>query len=188
MQKQLPSTGLYTLNVSDVGANDAGAYTLHLDRYTPISNWLGFGYGAPSPYGIDHLGDSDYFAFNVNSGSQFRLTVATRSPLNTRVEVWDTSGALIRSVACTGFTTSGSCTLLLDLSASANGFYKVGVHDVGWDSIGTYQIGVTCLFGNCATGVPIAPVPELPSVWLLSLGTAALGWRRFRRGEHEHGS
>lgn len=181
IQQQLPSTGLYTVNIADSGANDVGPYTLHLDRYPPTNNWLGIPYGPPTQFAIDHLGDSDYFAFNVNAGSQFRLNIATQNAnLLPHVEVWDNKGVLIQTGACVGHTPSGTCSVQFDLGATATGYYKVGVYDVGWNNIENYQIGVSCLFGNCANGVP-SPVPELPATWLLTMGFGIIGWRRLSR-------
>jgi hypothetical protein len=188
MDVVLDTSGLYTLNVSDAGANNIGAYTLHLDQYPPASNWLGYGYGTPTAsnpqtYAIDHLGDSDYFAFNVKAGSQFRFSLATTTAsLDAHVEIWDTTGTRIQSTFCNGhggFSGAAStCNVLLDMTAAADGIYKVGVYDVNWENTGSYQISTTCLFGTCATGIP-SPVPELPTPGLLALGLC-VGWLKFR--------
>lgn len=178
----LATTGTYTVNFADAGANNAGAYTLHLDQYPPVGNWVGFGYGLPTAFAIGHLGDSDYFAFNVLAGSQFRLSVGTQTAgLDAHVEVWNTTGQSIQSTSCNGHAGGSggatTCNVLLDMTATADGYYKVGIYDVGWDNTGNYQIGVTCLFGTCATGVP-SPIPEVPAHMMLGLGLAFVGWRR----------
>jgi hypothetical protein len=178
---QLATTGLYTLNIADAGTDEAGSYILHLDQYPPVTNWQGFGYGAPTPYDLGHQNDSDYFAFFGASGSGARLSVGSLTAgLDPRVEVWDPSGQLVQSTACSGtsqFGASITCTVLIDLNFSADGIYKVGIDDAGWDETGAYQLGVTCLFGTCATSVP--QVPEPPAFWLLGAGVAGLlSWRR----------
>jgi hypothetical protein len=185
LRTQLASSGIYTLNVADSGANNTGAYTLHIDQYPPVENWLGFGYGAPVQHTIDHLGDSDYFAFNAKAGSNFRLTVATLTAgVDAHVEVWNTAGALNTSTACAGHDVFGNpilCNVLLDLSTASDGIFKVGVYDTGWNNNGNYQISVTCLFGECATGVP-SPVPEIPAGWMLGAGIGLICARRLRKG------
>jgi hypothetical protein len=194
LDTQLAGSGAYTLNVADAGTDEAGAYVLHLDQSPPVNNWVGFGYGTPSPNTLGHLGDSDYFAFFGNAGSGVRLSIgSTTAGLDPNVEVWDASGHTIKTGACSGSNIYGQpvqCAVLIDLDFSAGGVFKVGVNDAGWDETGNYVLGVTCLYGNCASGIPVPPVsgvPEAPAAWLMGAGIAGLlAWRRrpARRGPH----
>jgi hypothetical protein len=172
LDQALPSTGDYILNLSDIGANEIGNYTLHLDQYPPTNNWVGFAYDSPVLEDLGHLGDMDFLAFSGAAGTGVRVTTRTTDAgLDPQLEIWDPLGNLISDTFCDGGSVS-RCTTSVDLDLSLTGTYKLGLTDVGWNETGGYDLGVSCLFGACPTAAPAVPLP--PAVWLFGSGLLGL--------------
>lgn len=163
--------GRYSLNVSDLGTDNAGNYVLHLERYPPVDNWLGVAYATPHDDEIGHFPDLDFFAFSGAAGTVVSLSLQTLGVnLDPRLEVWDPSGVLVVDTGCESSSLSG-CSVTVDLGITADGVYRVATFDQGWDNLGLYRLQINCAFGSC----PTLPVPE-PASWALWLaGLAALG-------------
>lgn len=172
----LIDTGVFYINLSDQGSNEAGSYTLHLDRYPPVNNWDGLAYATPVAASIDHLGDMDFFAFSGNASTEVRVSLAsTSSGIDPLLEIWDPSGNAIVSEACNGsFSGSGvTCAVTPFLSLTDTGIYRIGISDSGWNETGQYTLGVSCLFGDCPTQAPI-PTPIPAGIWLFGSGLLGL--------------
>ena len=190
LDQSLTAAGVYTLNVSDVGADDTGSYQFHIDGHPPIDNWVGLAYGAVNEVSssIGHTTDSDYFAFNGVAGTVVRLTVRTTTAgagLDPYLEVWNPAGARISNTVCNGnsFGTPVLCSNLADVALEASGVYKIGIYDASWDETGGYKLSVGCQFGNCpsVSSPPPMPVPEPDSIALLIGGLGWLGFATRRR-------
>lgn len=184
--RTLPTNGSYTINTADGGSDEAGSYQLHLERYPPVWNWTGIGYGAPATAdALGHPVDIDMFAFNGVAGSSVRVTVATPAVLDPHMQIWDPAGTLLYNNFCTGFAGTGPCSNSTDLNLTATGLYRVAIFDSGLDETGAYNLQVNCLFGACPlpTDALPMPIPE-PTTWMLmGLGLAGIGARlRARRG------
>lgn len=182
----LTSSGLYTVNMSDVGANEAGAYQLQLETYPPLNNWLGFGYGVSAEV-AESLAvpvDMDFYGFAAAAGTQVRLTVVTTTGgLDPVLEIWSPSGQRLSETVCNGNDVFGNpifCTNLVDLNIATSGVYKVGLRDSGLDDTGGYRLQANCLFGDCPTAIP-SPIPEPASMVYLLLGAPRLALRLRRR-------
>jgi hypothetical protein len=168
----IATAGTYTLNFSDSGANNAGNYELHLERFPPVNNWVGFAYGTPFADKIDHATDMDFMAFQGKAGTGVRLTIASNTgDIDPYVEIWDPSGASFKTLSCSGT----GCTASVDLALSATGIYKVGIYDSGLEEVGNYTLGVNCLYGVCPAGIPTAPVPEPETYAMLLAGLGTIG-------------
>jgi PEP-CTERM motif len=169
------ATGSYTLNVRDTGSDETGNYSMHIDTYPPVNNWVGFALGVPINHQLGHLTDSDYFAFLGAAGTGVTLTGSSLTPgVDLGVEVWDPSGNRIVSGACAGNTFSGVpllCINSTNLDLTQTGTYRVSINDANWDETGNYSLSVGCLYGDCATGL----VPEPGTVAMMLAGLAALG-------------
>lgn len=169
----LTSTGTYTLNVSDINSDEVGNYSLHIDAYPPTNNWVGFAYDSPVLEELGHVSDMDFLAFSGAAGTEVRLTARSLAGgLDPQLEVWDPLGNLISDTFCNG-SFSSLCTTSADLALSLTGTYKVGLTDIGWNETGNYDLGVSCLFGDCPTAAPPA-VPLPPAVWLFGSGLLGL--------------
>jgi hypothetical protein len=154
LDANLTSTGTYTLSVSDVNSDESGNYSLHIDAYPPTDNWVGFAYDLPVLEELGHVSDMDFLAFSGAAGTEIRLTVRSLTGgLDPQLEVWDPQGNLISDTFCNG-SYSSLCTTSADLSLSMTGIYRVGLTDVGWNETGNYDLGVSCLFGDCPTEAP----------------------------------
>lgn len=78
------TSGTYTINFSDSGANNAGNYELDLEQYPPTNNWTGFAYGTPANVdSLDYATDMDFFAFQGPPG----LGPGLRSPRTAAVSI-----------------------------------------------------------------------------------------------------
>ena len=153
----LTSTGTYTLNVSDINADETGNYSLHLDLYPPTNNWVGFAYDSPVLEDLGHLSDMDFLAFNGAAGTGVRVTTHTfTGGLDPHLEIWDPLGKLISDTNCNGGSFS-TCTTSVDLDLSLTGVYRLSLSDLSWNETGSYDLGVSCLFGDCPTAAPAPP-------------------------------
>lgn len=167
IDESLPSSGTYVLSVSDVGVDETGGYTLHMDRYPPLNNWTGLLYDRPLTDVLGHMGDHDFLAFNGAAGTSVRLAVSSAATrMDPHLEVWDPNGVRIYDQSCDGFF---GCSLVASLDLSIGGLYRLGLSDINWDETGGYNLGLTCQFGNCPSVVPIPP-----AVWLLASGLLGL--------------
>jgi hypothetical protein len=174
----LPQTGTYTLNVSQLGLDHIGNYSLHLDEAPPKNNWVGIGYGATRNDKIDHFSDSDYYAFDGLSGTTVEITFAgITNGLHPHLEIWGPNGTLLSDTNCNNgiFT----CVDSVDLALGQTGVYKLGLSQLGYDGSGDYSVGVSCLFGSCPSTIPV-PVPE-PKTYVLMLMGLVIGSLVVRR-------
>jgi len=170
LDQVLSSTGLYFLNLSDIGANESGNYNLSLYQYPPANNWDGIAYDVPLFEQLGHRGDMDFLAFNGSAGTGVQISLASSTfGLDPRLEVWDPLGNLIEDTWCSGnsFGTA-KCSLTPGLNLSETGIYKIGLSDVGWNETGGY-----CLYGDCPSSLPSA-VPVPASIWMFGTGLAGL--------------
>jgi hypothetical protein len=178
LDQTFTSAGLYTLNLSDLGADEAGSYQLHLDRYPPVNNWVGFKYATPVSEALGHSTDMDFFAFKGVANSGVRLTVATATGgLDPVLEVWDPQGIRISNTFCSGtdgFGRPALCTDTVDFDFSQTGTYKIGISESGLDETGNYRFEVSCLYGNCPSPLDLAPAVPEPSSFALTLAGLAL--------------
>lgn len=173
----IASTGTYTINFSDGGANNAGNYELHLEQYPPKNNWVGFSYGAPPTDAIDHATDMDFWAFQGAAGTGARLSISSNSGgLDPYAEIWDPSGTSFKTLSCSGT----GCTASFDFDFTMSGIYRIAINDVGFDEVGNYTLGMNCLYGACAIGAP-APVPEPETYAMLLAGLGIIGSMARRR-------
>ena len=165
----LPSTGAYTATVSDLGLNDAGNYTLHIDQYPPVSNWLKVGYDAPMSEELGHLADFDAYSFDAVAGSLVRINVqGTTQFLDMSLEAFSPVGNLLDSASC---NTNFTCSTSVDLNIADTGLHSFLIADLGNNDTGGYDFSVTCLSSDC-DGSTVVPVP--PAVWLFGSGLIGL--------------
>ena len=176
MDQELTVDGVYYLNLSDVGSNEVGNYTLSLYQYPPGGNWNGIGYDTPLTEELGHKGDMDFLAFNGVAGTGVKLSLfSNTNGLDPRIEVWSPSGALLNDTWCNGGAGgwASRCSLSPELDLSETGIYKIGLSDVSWDELGAYTLGLSCIYGDCPTTIP-SPIPIPAATWLFCSGLAGL--------------
>lgn len=175
LDQTLSSTGLYFLNLSDIGANEAGNYNLSLYQYPPANNWDGIAYDTPLFEQLGHRGDMDFLAFNGAAGTGVKISLASSTlGLDPQLEVWDPSGNLIESTWCNGNPFGAvKCSVVPELDLSKTGTYKIGLSDFSWNETGGYGIGVSCIYGDCPSALPSA-VPIPASIWMFGTGLVGL--------------
>ncbi len=175
LDQTLSSTGTYFLNLSDIGSNESGNYTLSLYQYPPVNNWDGIAYDAPLSEQLGHLGDMDFLAFSGSAGTGVKISLASNTlGLDPLLEVWDPLGNLVESTSCNGNPFGPTiCSVAPELNLTETGIYRIGLSDVGWNETGNYSIGVSCLFGDCPSAAP-SPVPVPAAIWLFGSGLAGL--------------
>jgi hypothetical protein len=182
LSRTLAGDGAYTINVADTGADEQGDYEVHLDRYPPVNNWLGIGYGTSYSDALAHPTDMDFFGFVGNAGTGVRVTSSVPGPHEPQMDIWDPNGLLVYSSFC-GNQFGFPCSNTKDLDLTVSGIYRVAVSEAALDEAGTYTLQINCLYGDCPlpSAPPPVPVPE-PGRWLtLALGLGALGLRLRRR-------
>lgn len=138
----LPVTGTYTILISDDGLNEAGPYTLVLERELPRRYVPWINANQTTPVVVDNAVDVDWLHFHAEAGSTMSLAVSSPNGLDPRVEIFAPSEQLIATESC-----SQSCSLLIPLAAlPETGQYTVRFSDEGRDEAGTMQVTLNCIF------------------------------------------
>ena len=150
----LSVTGTYRIAISDAGLNDSGDYRLNLQCLVGACDPV-----PPSTLTLETAGeidsptDMDMYEYEAFAGTQIRVALnSTGNLMDSRVEIWDPSGAKLVSSSC-----NDSCTLTLetpDFSGAPSallqsGTYRVAVSDAGVNDSGLYEISIHCLQGTC---------------------------------------
>ncbi|MCP9472135.1 MAG: hypothetical protein NNA30_05330 [Nitrospira sp.] len=181
LDQTLASTGVHFLNISDSGNNEAGNYTLHIDRFPSPDNWTPIAYDSPISTDLGHAGDHDFFAFAGAAGTGVRINLAGQSHfLDPSLQIWDPSGALIFNNFCPGSLT---CSISADLALIQSGLYRMSISDSGLDETGNYSVNLSCSFGTCAPN-PV-PIPAAAPLFATGLISLVAGLRR-RSGKTIH--
>ena len=142
---ELPETGSYTLDVSDAGGDEGGAYRLQLERIPPpvagvvLINQLFFDVDA-----LNVGTDVDFFALEGAVGERIRITVeALTQPFDPRLEVWRESELRLLDASCDGGTATVPlplCSVVEEVVLDDLQPIFIGVSDLGSDESGTFRI------------------------------------------------
>ena len=141
----LPSTGPYTIFVSDFGLTSTGSYGLNLQFVTGSC-------GSPLVCSqtvsgtIGSVAESDAYTFTGNAGDKVVISAYASGALCARAEVYDPSGTLLGHNGCDASTNV--------LTLPTTGTYTILVSDFGLASTGAY--GLSLQFTNARCGAPIA--------------------------------
>jgi len=146
VQATLNETGLWTINIHDGGAPNAGPYTFVLDRLAPASPAA-----EPVEYGktitgeINPLGDADLFIIGGGLGSTIAIqTAQTDGGVQPCIAVYDPDGVLVASDC----HTSGN-TFAITATIAKAGAHTVHIADRGNNDVGTFSLTLQCLAGDC---------------------------------------
>jgi hypothetical protein len=168
LDQALADNGIYYLNLSDLGTDDAGAYTLDLEQYPPASNFLSLLYDSPFFDQLGHEGDHDFLGFQGASGTGVSISLEGLTVgLDPHLQIWDPAGGLVDDTDCNAslFT----CSFHVDLDLTMDGTYKMAIFDTGFSDLGEYSLNVACTYGSCPSTVPVPT-----AAWLFGSGLLGL--------------
>lgn len=144
----LPSTGVFTLVLRDLGLDEIGGVTLSLERVIPDIPVPAIDYGTTAYINIDFVGDQDFVTIQGDANTLVDIAVHSTAWLDTRLEVLAPDGSVLTTGACDGG--SGGCGFSLNLlTLPQTGTYYLHFWDAGFDEVGTITLDVTCLLANC---------------------------------------
>jgi hypothetical protein len=162
----LPNTGLYLLTVFDAGSNEAGNYTLQLEKIFPATNLLRIDYDTETIDNISPATDIDHYYFNADPGTSVRLNVfSTSTNMDPTIELRDPLGGMVLNGAIDGAScTNIGCTFSVEVSPTMSGNYSLLIYDAVNNEAGAYQLSLWCITGQCdsdGVGGPDAAAPIL---------------------------
>ena len=148
----LPTSGLYTVAISEAGQDNSGNYELHLGCLAGACfSSTGLLYDESHYDSIDAFGiDMDYFSFNGTAGDQIRfIAKGTSGFVSPRVEIRDPNGQLLHAGPCFPGCEPSSFNVTASPSLAATGVYTVTITEAGQDNSGNYELHLACLTGSC---------------------------------------
>lgn len=146
-------TGRHLLTVSDSGTNNTGNYTIEIEK-TPPAGVPGIFYNTTEADTISPTTDVDALEFDGAQGTIVRINLqGTTSCFDARLQIFDPTDTVIYNQYCDGHPgyngACSTCALNTDQTLSMSGKYRVLISDAAVNNIGSYQIGLNCLFGDC---------------------------------------
>jgi hypothetical protein len=162
----LPSSGSYLLTLADVGTNEAGNYTLQLERILPAPTSPRLDYDAEMIDLISPATDIDHYHFHGDAGTAIRLNAfSTTTNMDPTIEVRDPNGVLVLNGAADGAVCANvGCTFSVDLIPALSGTYSLLIYDGGTNEGGGYQLSLWCVVGPCDSDGDGIPDPEAPAI------------------------
>ncbi len=147
----LPQSGTYFLTLSDSGTNEAGNYTMQLERILPSPNLVQLDYGSSEIDTVSPQTDVDHYYFYGTAGTSIRFNaLSTATNMDPTIEVRDPNGTLVLNGATDGAScTNVGCSFSVDLSPALTGTYSVLFYDGGTNESGSYQLSLWCVAGSC---------------------------------------
>ena len=145
-----PRSGFYYIEVSSVGFDDVGAYTVTVvdddyddyDGYDDHADWLD---GATWVFvgdvvdgAVDYAGDVDFFSFEARRGESYRIDVEPWTLADPFVVLYDEDAVWLADNDDYG----DSLASRVDWVAPRSGFYYIEVFSVGFDDVGAYTVTV----------------------------------------------
>jgi hypothetical protein len=144
----LPSTGTYSIAISDSGNNNPGNYSLNLEQLPPddAQHLL---YDVTEACELNPISDSDKFYFYGVAGTTIRLVLSgTALDLDPCLEIWNPEGTKFDWTCCSA-NAYNWCSTYKDIVLPATGKYSIHIFDSGYNNPGTYEVHLQCLVGGC---------------------------------------
>ena len=166
LDTQLPKSGLYLLTMSDVANNEAGNYTMQLEKILPPSSLQRIDYDTEVADSISPVTDLDHYYFNVVAGTTIRLNVlSVNTNMDPTIEVRDPNGSIVLNGAADGAGCNNvGCTFSVEIQPVFTGQYSLIIYDATTNEAGNYQLSLWCITGPCDSdgdGLADAPAPVL---------------------------
>jgi hypothetical protein len=160
----LPETGTYLLTLRDLGANEAGGYTMQVEKILPAPTSPRLDYDSEMIDSISPATDVDHYHFNGTADTSIRLNaLSTTTHMDPTIEVRDPNGEVVLDgVADEASCDNFGCSFSVDLTPATSGTYSVLVYDGGTNEGGGYQLSLWCVVGPCdsdGNGEPDADPP-----------------------------
>jgi uncharacterized membrane protein YgcG len=143
----LDQTGTFSLLVSDWNSDDAGDYTISLERINPVSSGARqIAYNESLQDDIDPAGDIDLFFFEGSDNDNVSILV-TRTDDFVQPCVELTAPDNSTTVEC-----DLSADHRIDTILDQTGTFSLLVSDWNSDDTGDYTISLQCISGDCLDG------------------------------------
>ena len=148
---ELESSGLHTVVVSDWGKDNAGLYTLQIERVSPNQTALVVEYDDAQASAVDPTTDLDFYRFPVKKGTRIQVALDGFSgDLDAEVRVYNGAGEEIGLHHCAAYSWQ-TCSTAGEYEITEDDTFTAFVRDWGGDNAGDYGFSVNCLVGVCPT-------------------------------------
>jgi hypothetical protein len=147
----LPETGAYLLALRDLEANEAGGYTMQVEKILPAPASPRLDYDSEMIDSISPATDVDHFHFNGTADTLIRLNaLSTTTHMDPTIEVRDPNGEVVLDGVADGASCNNfGCSFSVDLAPTNSGVYSVLIFDAGTNEGGGYQLSLWCVQGDC---------------------------------------
>lgn len=154
LEATLIETGIHTILMTEAHSDDAGDYTLQLERIPPDLGAPTIAYNSTIVDTISPAPDHDFLAFEGVAGSIIRLSVAGQDwNFDPWLRLIDPNGNAVVDQYCNGWD-YGSCSFTVpDLTLVTSGTYYLILAEAGHDTSGGYHVTLQCVNGDC----PMSP-------------------------------
>ncbi len=133
-----PTSGIYTVIISDCSDTNTGNYLIYVQRTNAPTGAVAFPFGGQPQTGAITPAQSNSYTFNANANDVVDFTLAASGNLSPKIRVYNPSGALVDSANPYGC--DGSTVELNTVMLAATGTYTVLVGDCSDTNSGSYQI------------------------------------------------
>ncbi len=132
----LPSSGTYTLAISDSSNSNIGNYSIYAQRTNNPSGAVNLPFAQVQTGTISSVAQSNTYTFNANANDIFFIMmVATSGSLCPYMQLYGPTGASVGAVGC-----SGGQSWWDTITASTSGTYTLIVRDQSNSNAGNYSI------------------------------------------------
>jgi cell wall assembly regulator SMI1 len=162
----LPQSGPYLVTIYDSGFNEAGNYTMQLEKIWPAPVSQHLNYDSEVVDAINPQTDTDHYKFHGTVDALIRVNAfSTSTQMDPTIEVRDPNGTVVLngaadSASCTNF----GCSFSVDLLPTLTGTYSLIIYDAATNEAGDYQLSMWCIFGPCDSDGDGLPDPDAPTL------------------------
>src|SRR2546421_653207 len=132
--------------MSDLNGDEAGTYSVSLERSNNPANAKSIAYGQTLQASIDAVAKADAYSFQAQAGDVVRVRMSRSSGIDPQIELFDSQGRSVTNI--TAFADA-----VLDVPLASGGTYYFLLSDLNGDETGTY--------GECFDG--LHDLPSFPT-------------------------
>ena len=152
----LPQSGVYTLVLSEINLDEAGGYSLVVERVFPTLNPVTLTFDVPVSDELTPTVDMDFYEFTGATGDEININLRSLAGgLDPLISLRDPSGAEVTTGSCSGGS-FGLCSFTIAQVLPQSGVYTLVLSEINLDEAGGYELTATC-YGTCPdpSGTPI---------------------------------